>query len=83
MKEELEDFMEGRKKTYAAAAEDLWHGTIGQHVEQILADGERLTLDTLREVLGNTIANTKADTLVRLRAEKALEKLEAITPPHP
>ncbi|MCE8027510.1 hypothetical protein HOP54_02245 [Halomonas daqingensis] len=83
MKDELERFFEKQKETFARAAEELWHGTIGEHVEQVLASGETLSLESLRSALERTVADNKADSLIRLRAEKALEKLDIFTPPLP
>lgn len=79
MKDTFEQLLKERKGTYAMTAEQLWHGTVGEHVEQVLANGESLTLESLRGALSKTIANSNADDLIRMCAEKALEKLDAIT----
>lgn len=77
---DIEKVLEMRKETAVKLAKELWHGTIGEHVEQVLSRGETLSLDSLRESLLKAIERRKPDNVVRIRAETALEKLDNITP---
>lgn len=83
MKEELEKLLARHKETFANAAEELWHGAVGEHVEKILARGQTLSLDVLRDALYATKENEALHPLLKLKAEKALEKLASIKLPHP
>ncbi|OWV30165.1 hypothetical protein [Halomonas campaniensis] len=81
MKDDIDDFLDGRKNTFSDAAEALWHGTVGEHVEKLLSKGEALSLESLRNALVTTKEDAKQDSLIKLRAVKALEKLDNITSP--
>ncbi|TKJ11142.1 hypothetical protein [Halomonas sp. 15WGF] len=81
MKDDIDDFLDGRKNTFSDAAEALWHATVGEHVEILLSEGEALSLDSLRNALVATKEDAKQDSLIKLRAVKALEKLDNITSP--
>lgn len=83
MNEEIEKLLASQKETFARAAEELWHGTVGEHTEKLLLQGRTLSLEALRESLQAAKDNETLHTLLRLRAEKALEKLASITPSLP
>ncbi|MCY1296006.1 hypothetical protein D9M69_622920 [compost metagenome] len=83
MNNEIEKLLASQKETFSNAAEELWHGTVGEHVEKLLAKGQELSLEAVRASLQATKEDEALHALLRLKAEKALEKLASITPSLP
>ena len=79
MEEELENLMRKRDETIAALGDELWHSTLGSHVETVLKETGVLSLQALRDSLTSAIRARREGDPQRVLAEKALAKLDAIT----